>query len=113
MQVKVPVGEDTRQSEGHGARLSQTGYRRCDALPVRRPRNGSAGRAAPRASSVYAELRNHGPAARVALANGTDAWLVTGRGSVRCLPADLRFSNVPRPRARRPKADSAAERARA
>ncbi|MFI9721973.1 cytochrome P450 [Streptomyces sp. NPDC052396] len=61
----------------------------------------------------YARLRTQGPAARVALANGSDAWLVTGYRQAREVLADPRFSNVPPQGAGRPKPDSAAQRARA
>ncbi|KUJ67142.1 cytochrome [Streptomyces albus subsp. albus] len=61
----------------------------------------------------YARLRAQGPAARVALANGTGAWLVTGYAQARAVLADRRFSNVPPRRAGRPKPDSPGERARA
>ncbi|MFI6642960.1 cytochrome P450 [Streptomyces sp. NPDC050504] len=61
----------------------------------------------------YARLRARGPAARVALANGTHAWLVTGYEQTRAVLADPRFSNVPPRAAGRPKADSPAQRARA
>ncbi|MEU3354461.1 cytochrome P450 [Streptomyces sp. NPDC037389] len=61
----------------------------------------------------YARLRARGPVARVALANGTHAWLVTGYDRAREVLADPRFSNVPPPRAGRPKPDSQAQRARA
>ncbi|MHC0433066.1 cytochrome P450 [Streptomyces sp. O3] len=61
----------------------------------------------------YARLRAQGPAVRTPLANGTHAWLVTGYQTARTVLADPRFSNVPAPRAGRPKPDSAAERARA
>ncbi|WP_309141762.1 cytochrome P450 family protein [Streptomyces griseicoloratus] len=61
----------------------------------------------------YARLREQGPAARVALANGTQAWLVTGYEQTRAVLADARFSNVPPQGAGRPKADSPAQRARA
>ncbi|GAA0415644.1 cytochrome P450 [Streptomyces luteireticuli] len=61
----------------------------------------------------YARLRARGPAARVELANGTHAWLVTGYRQAREVLADPRFSNVPPQRAGRPKPDSPAERARA
>ncbi|WP_049718060.1 cytochrome P450 family protein [Streptomyces caatingaensis] len=61
----------------------------------------------------YARLRARGPAARVELANGTHAWLVTGYREARAVLADPRFSNVPPRRAGRPKPDSPAERARA
>lgn len=60
----------------------------------------------------YARLRAQGPAARVALANGTHAWLVTGYRQARAVLADPRFSNVPPQRAGRPKPDSPAQRAR-
>ncbi len=60
----------------------------------------------------YARLRAQGPAARVALANGTHAWLVTGYEQARAVLADPRFSNVPPARAGRPKPDSPAQRAR-
>ncbi|MFC5720793.1 cytochrome P450 [Streptomyces gamaensis] len=60
----------------------------------------------------YARLRAQGPAARVPLANGTHAWLVTGYGPARAVLGDPRFSNVPPRRAGRPRADSPAERAR-
>ncbi|MEV4921681.1 cytochrome P450 family protein [Streptomyces roseoverticillatus] len=60
----------------------------------------------------YAHLRTTGPAARVALANGTDAWLVTGYRQAREVLADPRFSNVPPRAAGRPKPDSPAQRAR-
>ncbi|WP_231626730.1 cytochrome P450 family protein [Streptomyces apocyni] len=61
----------------------------------------------------YARLRAQGPAVRTPLSNGTHAWLVTGYQAARAVLADPRFSNVPAPRAGRPKPDSAAERARA
>ncbi|MGP4004147.1 cytochrome P450 [Streptomyces sp. 8N706] len=61
----------------------------------------------------YATLRSRGPAARVALANGTYAWLVTGYEQTRAVLADPRFSNVPPRAAGRPKPDSPAQRARA
>ncbi|MFP3991375.1 cytochrome P450 [Streptomyces sp. E11-3] len=61
----------------------------------------------------YARLRAQGPAVRTPLANGTHAWLVTGYQAARTVLSDPRFSNVPAPRAGRPKPDSAAERARA
>lgn len=61
----------------------------------------------------YAGIRDQGPAARVELANGTHAWLVTAYEHVRAVLADPRFSNVPPQRAGRPKPDSPAERARA
>ncbi len=60
----------------------------------------------------YARLREQGPAARVALANGTHAWLVTGYEHVRAVLADPRFSNVPPRGAGRPRPDSPAQRAR-
>lgn len=60
----------------------------------------------------YARLRAEGPAARVALANGTHAWLVTGYRQAREVLADPRFSNVPPRAAGRPKPDSPAQRAR-
>ncbi|MFF7725313.1 cytochrome P450 [Streptomyces sp. NPDC008001] len=60
----------------------------------------------------YARLRATGPAARVTLANGTDAWLVTGHRQAREVLADPRFSNVPPPAAGRPKPDSPAQQAR-
>ncbi|MGK5732138.1 cytochrome P450 [Streptomyces sp. URMC 124] len=60
----------------------------------------------------YAQLRTTGPAARVALANGTEAWLVTGYRQARDVLADPRFSNVPPRAAGRPKPDSPAQRAR-
>ncbi|MEU1814895.1 cytochrome P450 [Streptomyces roseifaciens] len=60
----------------------------------------------------YARLRTTGPAARVALANGTEAWLVTGYRQAREVLADPRFSNVPPRAAGRPKPDSPAQRAR-
>lgn len=60
----------------------------------------------------YAQLRAQGPAARVALANGTHAWLVTGYEQARAVLADPRFSNVPPQRAGRPRPESAAQRAR-
>ncbi|MEV4433012.1 cytochrome P450 [Streptomyces sp. NPDC049585] len=59
----------------------------------------------------YAELRSRGPAARVALANGTHAWLVTGYDRARAVLADARFSNVPPQRAGRPRPDTPARRA--
>ncbi|MCX4669169.1 cytochrome P450 [Streptomyces sp. NBC_01381] len=61
----------------------------------------------------YARLRGRGPAARVPLANGTYAWLVTGYEEARAVLADPRFSNVPAPDAGRPKAESPARQARA
>ncbi|MFF9815324.1 cytochrome P450 [Streptomyces sp. NPDC014006] len=61
----------------------------------------------------YARLRTQGPAVRVALANGTHAWFVTGYEHVRAVLADSRFSNVPPPGAGRPRPDSPAQRARA
>ncbi|MFE6690461.1 cytochrome P450 [Streptomyces sp. NPDC057743] len=61
----------------------------------------------------YARLREQGPAARVELANGTRAWLVTGYEPGRAVLADPCFSNVPSPRAGRPKPHSPAQRARA
>ncbi|MEU5954760.1 cytochrome P450 [Streptomyces sp. NPDC047525] len=61
----------------------------------------------------YARLREQGPAARVPLANGTYAWLVTGYEHTRAVLADPRFSNVPPRGAGRPKGDSPAQRARA
>ncbi|MEV0599021.1 cytochrome P450 [Streptomyces sp. NPDC050315] len=61
----------------------------------------------------YARLRAQGPAARVALVNGTHAWLVTGYDETRAVLADARFSNVPPQGAGRPKPDSPAQRARA
>ncbi|MEU4211022.1 cytochrome P450 [Streptomyces sp. NPDC026206] len=60
----------------------------------------------------YARLRARGPAARVQLANGTHAWLVTGYEQARAVLADARFSNVPPAAAGRPKPDSPAQRAR-
>ncbi|MEV5507982.1 cytochrome P450 family protein [Streptomyces orinoci] len=60
----------------------------------------------------YARLRAQGPAARVELANGSHAWLVTGYRQAREVLADPRFSNVPPRGAGRPKPDSAAQRAR-
>ncbi|MFI9201075.1 cytochrome P450 [Streptomyces sp. NPDC053048] len=60
----------------------------------------------------YARLREQGPAARVALANGSHAWLVTGYEQARAVLSDARFSNVPPRGAGRPKPDSPAERAR-
>ncbi|MEU5048843.1 cytochrome P450 [Streptomyces sp. NPDC021096] len=60
----------------------------------------------------YARLRSQGPAARVPLANGTHAWLVTGYEQARAVLADPRFSNVPAAGAGRPKPDSPAQRAR-
>ncbi|MEU1309261.1 cytochrome P450 [Streptomyces cinnamoneus] len=60
----------------------------------------------------YARLRDRGPAARVPLANGTHAWLVTGYEQARAVLADPRFSNVPPATAGRPKPDSPAQRAR-
>ncbi|MEU7137372.1 cytochrome P450 [Streptomyces sp. NPDC046261] len=60
----------------------------------------------------YARLRSQGPAARVPLANGTHAWLVTGYEQARAVLADPRFSNVPPAGAGRPKPDSPAQRAR-
>ncbi|MFB7631109.1 cytochrome P450 [Streptomyces sp. NPDC056149] len=61
----------------------------------------------------YARLREQGSAARVELANGTHAWLVTGYEPGRAVLADPRFSNVPPQRAGRPKPNSPARRARA
>lgn len=61
---------------------------------------------------AYARLREQAPVARVALANGTHAWLVTGHEQARAVLADPRFSNVPAPGAGRPKPDSPAQRAR-
>ncbi|MEW9518110.1 cytochrome P450 [Streptomyces tubercidicus] len=61
----------------------------------------------------YARLRAQGPAARVALVNGTHAWLVTGYETTRAVLADPRFSNVPPQGAGRPRPDSPAQRARA
>ncbi|GAB3644388.1 cytochrome P450 family protein [Streptomyces sparsus] len=61
---------------------------------------------------AYARLRDRGPAARVPLANGTHAWLVTGYQEARAVLSDSRFSNVPPASAGRPKADSPAQRAR-
>ncbi|MGP3949425.1 cytochrome P450 family protein [Streptomyces sp. 7N604] len=61
----------------------------------------------------YAALRSQRPVARVALANGTHAWLVTGYEQTRAVLADPRFSNVPPQAAGRPKPDSPAQRARA
>ncbi|MFE3645756.1 cytochrome P450 [Streptomyces sp. NPDC059169] len=61
----------------------------------------------------YASLRSRGPAARVRLANGTHAWLITGYEQTRAVLADPRFSNVPAQHAGRRKADSPAQRARA
>ncbi|WP_018542843.1 cytochrome P450 [Streptomyces sp. MspMP-M5] len=61
----------------------------------------------------YGRLRGQGPAARVELANGTHAWLVTGYEHSRAVLADPRFSNVPPQRAGRPKPSSPAQRARA
>lgn len=61
----------------------------------------------------YARLRAQGPATRVALANGSSAWLVTGYEQTRAVLADPRFSNVPPQTAGRPKPDSPAQRARA
>ncbi|WP_418952493.1 cytochrome P450 family protein [Streptomyces albireticuli] len=62
----------------------------------------------------YARLRAEGrPATRVALANGTHAWLVTGYRQAREVLADARFSNVPPSGAGRPRPDSPARRARA
>ncbi|MBO8194106.1 cytochrome P450 [Streptomyces oryzae] len=61
----------------------------------------------------YAGLRTKGAATRVALANGTHAWLVTGYETARAVLADPRFSNVPLVGAGRPRADSPARRARA
>ncbi|MEU6080772.1 cytochrome P450 [Streptomyces sp. NPDC047108] len=61
----------------------------------------------------YAALRSQGPAARVALANGTHAWLVTGYEQSRAVLTDPRFSNVPPQGAGRRKPDSPAQRARA
>ncbi|MGI5401023.1 cytochrome P450 family protein [Streptomyces sp. CA-135486] len=61
----------------------------------------------------YAALRERGPAARVPLANGSEAWLVTGYDEVRGLLADPRFSNVPPRGAGRPKPDSPGQQARA
>lgn len=62
----------------------------------------------------YAALRRTGaPAARVRLANGSDAFLVTGYEAARAVLTDSRFSNVPPRGAGRPKTDTAAERARA
>ncbi|WP_414170267.1 cytochrome P450 family protein [Streptoverticillium reticulum] len=60
----------------------------------------------------YAQLRARGPAARVPLANGTHAWLVTGYRQAREVLADPRFSNVPPQGAGRPRPDSPARRAR-
>ncbi|MGI5336182.1 hypothetical protein ACQEVS_01620 [Streptomyces sp. CA-181903] len=50
----------------------------------------------------YARLRARGPAARVELANGTHAWLVTGYREARAVLSDPRFSNVPPKAAGRP-----------
>ncbi|MFG2191674.1 cytochrome P450 [Streptomyces sp. NPDC048639] len=61
----------------------------------------------------YAALRSQGPVTRVALANGTHAWLVTGYEQSRAVLADPRFSNVPPQGAGRHKPDSPAQRARA
>ncbi|MCK7622840.1 cytochrome P450 [Streptomyces sp. RS10V-4] len=61
----------------------------------------------------YARLRTQGPATRVTLPNGTQAWLVTGYDTARTVLADPRFSNVPPPAAGRPRPDSPARRARA
>ncbi|WP_432094376.1 cytochrome P450 [Streptomyces sp. bgisy100] len=61
----------------------------------------------------YAALRTRGPAARVELANGSSAWLVTGYEQTRAVLSDPRFSNVPPQGAGRPKPDSPAQRARA
>ncbi|MEV6317035.1 cytochrome P450 [Streptomyces sp. NPDC051776] len=61
----------------------------------------------------YASLRSQGPVTRVALANGTYAWLVTGYEQTRAVLADPRFSNVPPQGAGRHKTDSPAQRARA
>ncbi|MBO8187457.1 cytochrome P450 family protein [Streptomyces spirodelae] len=61
----------------------------------------------------YARLRTKGAATRVALANGTHAWLVTGYETARAVLADPRFSNVPLRGAGRPRADSPARRAQA
>ncbi|MFI0737350.1 cytochrome P450 [Streptomyces sp. NPDC021100] len=61
----------------------------------------------------YARLRARGPAARVELANGTHAWLVTGYREARAVLADPRFSNVPPRAAGRPRPDSPARRAQA
>ncbi|MBT2386588.1 cytochrome P450 [Streptomyces sp. ISL-11] len=61
----------------------------------------------------YARLRHEAPVRRVALANGTHAWLVTGYRQAREVLADPRFSNVPAPRAGRPRPVSAAQQARA
>ncbi|MET8676335.1 cytochrome P450 [Streptomyces sp. NPDC004647] len=61
----------------------------------------------------YAALRSQGPAARIPLANGTYAWLITGYEQTRAVLADPRFSNVPPQAAGRPKPDSPAQRARA
>ncbi|MEU2562095.1 cytochrome P450 [Streptomyces longispororuber] len=60
----------------------------------------------------YARLRERNPVARVELANGTHAWLVTGYEEARRVLADPRFSNVPARHAGRPRPPSAAERAR-
>ncbi|MGW0904908.1 cytochrome P450 family protein [Streptomyces sp. NPDC002853] len=54
----------------------------------------------------YARLRDQGPAARVPLANGTYAWLVTGYERTRAVLADPRFSNVPPRGAGRPRKDA-------
>ncbi|MEU6237567.1 cytochrome P450 [Kitasatospora sp. NPDC047058] len=61
----------------------------------------------------YAALRDRGPAARVALSNGTSAWLVTGYRQARAVLADPRFSNVPAPRSGPRRADGPAAGARA
>ncbi|MEI5103536.1 cytochrome P450 [Streptomyces sp. PmtG] len=60
----------------------------------------------------YARLRARSPVARVDLANGTHAWLVTGYKEARAVLADPRFSNVPPQRAGRPKPASPAASAR-
>ncbi|GHF65335.1 cytochrome P450 hydroxylase [Streptomyces mashuensis] len=61
----------------------------------------------------YARLRAGAPVARVPLANGTHAWLVTGYDEARSVLADPRFSNVPPRAAGRPRPDSPDRRARA
>ncbi|MEU8887904.1 cytochrome P450 [Streptomyces sp. NPDC048442] len=61
----------------------------------------------------YARLRDRAPVARIPLANGTHAWLVTGYEQTRAVLADPRFSNVPPKAAGRPKNDSPAQHARA
>ncbi|MFJ8622639.1 cytochrome P450 [Kitasatospora sp. NPDC093550] len=51
--------------------------------------------------AFYAAVRELGPATRVTLANGTDAWLVTGYHQARAVLTDPRLSNVPAPQTAR------------